>query len=219
MWIFFGYDTKGVFGEVSSKVIGSFKSKLNMKKIFIVSVFIISGYFCSAQITRAIWGLELGKSTKAEVRNVLNQKMFDESRLFIEKDANSSEEEWTLNKWNSTNANRTFAGDVWQSVSFVFYGDLLYRVNFHDFYSETGDKLPNTVEFSYNAIKGRIEKKYSRYKLSSSKERDCIYSDGRTKIRISLGYWEFGDGTWVIELSYIDKQILDKIMKIRDDEL
>ena len=174
-----------------------------MRKIFLALLLSLTSLFCSAQITRNIWGLELGKSTKQQVLNVLKLKGFNPTT----DDATST--------ISVKSDNFKYGGGFWTYASFEFYNGRLYEVWFQNNEYE----IPIAIFEQFNLIRDRLDKKYSQYRHTETEEnsenqRD--YFDGKTRFWLNRRYY---NSVGYISITYSDDKLLNQKLESEKDEL
>ena len=170
-----------------------------MKRIFIVLILVINSLVGFAQITRNVWGLELGKSTKQQVINVLKQKGY-------RPDTNNPSNSVTIKTENFK-----FGGGYWTYASFGFQDGKLYEIWFQNNHFEN----PVKNQDMFDLLKERLDSKYGlfRYYEFDKDESNLCYFDGDTYIWLNISYYE---GVQYVAIGYTDKKLWEQ--KLNDDE-
>ena len=164
---------------------------------------VMSSFVCFAQITRNIWGLELGKSTKQQIINVLKQKGFNPTIDDV------------TNTISVKAGNFNFGGGLWTYASFMLYEGRLYEVWFQNNEYE----LPVAIFVQFNKIKEALDKKYGQYRYTSTEndsENERAYFDGNTRFHLSRRIY---NNVGYISITYSDDYLLNKKLNGEQDEL
>ena len=172
-----------------------------MRKFFITIVLISTSILCSAQITRNIWGLELGRSNEQQVMTILKQKGFNPE---MDKGTNSisiKTEDFFM-----------FGGGYWSYASFSFHNGKLYMVHFHN----NEYKIPIGISEMFMDLNTRIEAKYGKYKRSDSTTTEPVFYDGKTILFFGLG---LNGSVNMIYMQYYDENLWEKTHESADNEL
>lgn len=158
---------------------------------------------CYSQISRTIWGMTLGKSSKQQVRTRLKNKGY-----IVQKEPNGS--------LSVKVDNINFGGAVWTYVSFSFVNGFLSQVWFQNNEIES----PIRVDDTYEKIEMSLDKKYQKYRLNVPAYDDGYtmshYSDSKTNITLVLGTYH---NTRYVSLSYEDDYLKEKQNQRENDEL
>lgn len=173
-----------------------------MKRFIIVLILVISSLVGSAQITRNVWGLELGKSTRQQVINVLKQKGYTP-------DTNNPSNSVTIKADNFK-----FGGGYWTYASFEFHGGKLYEIWFQNNQFEN----PVNNQDMFDLLKERLDSKYGQFRHSglNTDESNLCYYDGKTYMWLNIRYFE---GVQYISITYTDEKLWEQKMNDDEDEL
>lgn len=174
-----------------------------MKKICSLLLLLLLSLSVQAQIQRNFWGLELGRSTKADVKNFLNSRGLEYSQNLGGFDVISVESEEGL----------SFGGYSW-SPSFQFYNNILFRVTllqFHTAITATGDYYDIDTKFMFYNLRSKLSNKYNNLEnpLNGQTQNQYIRRDYQTVVDMLLD-----DNNLV--LSYYDRR-LARASKSGDD--
>ena len=161
--------------------------------------------FANAQIKRNIDGVELGKTTKSEVKSLLTQKGH---YYEMKEDGNAiqSREEYS------------FGGVIWSGVYYSFYKDVLERVT----YSKMGKNGEKALREKYKELRSNLYKKYVK---RTPKDNSNDYSpetrikDKSTLIKLSIQRHVSRPGIKYLLLTYIDLKLESKKKKQNIDDL
>jgi hypothetical protein len=157
---------------------------------------------CSAQITRSFWGLELGRSTKQNVIDVLKQKGYSPQ---ID---NSDNTVYIITGiWN----NFKYGGGFWTYASFEFHNGKLMKVHFQN----NEEEIIMDIALMYEDISEKLETKYYRYKKQDIGQ-PPYYDDGKTLLSLAYG---FHNGIRRISITYYDNTLWEQQHQDEYDEL
>lgn len=165
-----------------------------MKKIILISLFVLTSLCVSAQITNPLPGLQLGISTKADVINYLDEKGCPYS------------------SWSdiivNVNQEIEYEGVKWDSYEFRFEDDYLMSIEFESVRPGVGNSLWD----SFNKINGWLQDRYPKYFKEFSLKNDSnlsFYNDGVTEI--FLTWFKAGSDNY-LKLSYTDNELYKKCL-------
>ena len=165
-----------------------------MKKSSSLLLLMLLSLSVHSQIQRNFWGLELGRSTKADVKSFLNSRGLEYSQNLGGFDVISVESEDGL----------SFGGYSW-TPSFQFYNNILFRVTllqFHTGITATGDYYNIDTKFMFHNLRSKLNNKYNNLEnpLNGQTQNQYIRRDLYTVVDMLL------DGGNLV-LSYYDRKL------------
>lgn len=172
-----------------------------MKKILLLAMAMLLAVAAHAQIQNQIWGLTLGKSTRQDVRNVLEEKGLTIHEL--DGGLGASPDEGLI----------TFGSCTWSTAVFGFYQGQLKFVAFSRYWGESDDAT-NT----YYQLKDKLDAKYSSYYISLLEGvEDAVYADGVVKIDLHTKFNDLYDKG--VTLGYSDVRLTGLASDEEGDDL
>ena len=168
-----------------------------MKKVLVIFLALIIGLSMSAQIQNKPLGFTLGETTKSEVYN-----KYKNEPLFLE------DETGLIGV-----GGLQFAGQTWDIVTFEFYNNRLFAVQFFLTEPQTSRQLMDVLwdNFQLNLLE-----KYGEYYYDNSKPDFKLYSDGKTDLSLSYQYLSGNKG---LSLRYCDRTMAEQKNKDGIDDL
>lgn len=173
-----------------------------MKKILFVFL-LLFGLTIQAQVQRNFWGLELGRSTRSEVKSFLSSRNLQFEDNFSGFDAIGVTDLKEL----------PFGGYSW-SVSFIFYNNILYHIHLLrtsiGFSMTTAETYEIDTKFIFHDLRGKLNNKYGTLEdpLGQS-QNHYVRRDLQTVVELVL---DKGDVT----LKYYDRKLARASMKGND---
>lgn len=150
----------------------------------------------NAQINTNIWGLNVGKSTKKQVTNVLKKKGY---KYEVVNDDTPRTSLFIITSSKGVN----FNGVSWNTVSLEFYDNTLFGIAF------LNNKQPYSSKF--DALRKNYDNKYRSYKENATTDYEVSYSDGKTLIHLGMN-----DKT--LFLGYTNLHIFKKVVEYEDQD-
>lgn len=165
-----------------------------MKKVCSLILLLLLCLSVQAQVQRNFWGLELGRSTKADVKSFLSSNGLEYTQNLGGFDVISVESEEGL----------SFGGYSW-TPSFQFYNNILFRVTllqFHVGITTSGEYYNIDTKFIFNNLRSKLSNKYNNLEnpLNKQSQTQYIRRDFYTVVDMLLD-----DGNLV--LSYYDRKL------------
>lgn len=168
--------------------------QLIMKKVCSVILLLILSLSVQAQVQRNFWGLELGRSTKADVKSFLNSRGLEYIQNLGGFDVISVESEEGL----------SFGGYTW-TPSFQFYNNILFRVTLLQInkgITPSGEYYDIDTKFIFYNLRSKLSNKYGNLEnpLNGQSQNQYVRRDLYTVVDMLLD-----DGN--LALSYYDRKI------------
>lgn len=135
----------------------------------------------SSQIQRNFWGLELGRSTRESVKDLLSSNGLQYEDNYIGRDAICITDYRELG----------FGGYSW-AVFFTFYNNILYGIDlFRDnegFSITTGEKYEIDTKSIFYDLRGKLRNKYGNFEEINTGKPNSLYvvRDNATVVQIEL---------------------------------
>lgn len=164
-----------------------------MKKI-LFTLLLLFGLTVQAQVQRNFWGLELGRSTKTDVKSFLNSRGLEYSQNLGGFDVISVESEEGI----------SFGGYSW-TPSFQFYNNILFRVTLfqlHTGITASGEYYEIDTKFMFYNLRSKLSNKYGNLEnpLNIQSQTQYVRRDFYTVVDMLLD-----DGNLI--LSYYDRKL------------
>lgn len=165
-----------------------------MKKIFFVVFLLCLSLTIHAQIQRNFWGLELGRSTKTDVINLLSSNGLEYNQNLEGLDVISINDDVL-----------SFGGYSWGG-GFLFYHNILFRVTLmriHLGFSSSGESYEIDTKYIFNDLKSKLNKKYNNLEnpLIGQSQNHYVRRDNQTVIEMIL------DSEGNLILDYYDRKL------------
>ena len=174
-----------------------------MHRILFILILTFYSSITDAQIQRSFWGLELGQSTKIDVRSYLSSNGIEFEDNFDGSSTICTVDELSL------------GGYSWL-VLFEFHNNILYEVDMvrtNKFFSyTTGDSFEIDTQKIFNDLRKKISNKYNNCEFVSTPNPISLFvvRDNRTVTQLELK----DDKT--LSLVYVDRRI-GRIVQSGDD--
>lgn len=168
--------------------------QLIMKKICSLLLLLQLCLSVQAQVQRNFWGLELGRSTKADVKAFLSYNGLEYTQNLGGFDVISVESEEGV----------SFGGYSW-TPSFQFYNNILFRVTLLQInkgITSSGEYYDIDTKFMFNNLKSKLSNRYGNLEnpLNGQSQNQYVRRDLYTVVDML-----FDDGNLV--LSYYDRKL------------
>lgn len=165
------------------------------KSLFTIVVLLLLGLNVQAQIQRNFWGLELGRSTKEDVKMFLKTRGLTYNQDLGGFDVIAVESEEGIG----------FGGYSW-TPSFRFYNNILAQVDllqFHIAITASGDYYDVDTKFMFYNLRSKLGNKYGSLEdpLNNSPQTHYVRRDNQTVVDLML------DAENNLVLSYYDRQL------------
>lgn len=167
-----------------------------MKKVCSLILLLLINLSVQAQIQRNIWGLQLGRSTKAEVKSFLASNHLEYEENFSGYNAIGITDIREL----------SFGGFSW-SANFIFYNNILFHIQMIrtplGFSMTTGETYEIDTKSIFNELKRKLNNKYGNLEIVKTNytEPNFAVRDNNTCIELILT-----DDNSVI-LKYVDRRL------------
>lgn len=174
------------------------------KVVFLIASFIIFSTTIEAQVQRSFWGLELGRSTKTEVKSFILSNKLQHEDNFNGYDAIGITDLREL----------TFGGYSW-SVTFIFYNNILYHISMArvalGFSTTTGETYEIDTKFIFHDLRGKLNNKYGTLDNPIGQSQNhYVRRDQQTVVELELN----SDKT--LSLDYYDRRLARASMSGND---
>ena len=174
-----------------------------MKKISSLLLLVLLSLSVHAQIQRNFWGLELGRSTRTEVKSFLSSNNLEYEDNFSGFDAIGVTDLREL----------SFGGYSW-SVNFIFYNNTLFRVlmvrNPLGFSTTTGETYEIDTKFIFHNLRGKLSNKYGTLENPIGQSQNhYVRRDLQTVVELKLD-----DGSLILD--YYDRKLARASMNGND---
>ena len=165
-----------------------------MKKVYSLVLLLLINLSVQAQVQRNFWGLELGRSTKADVKTFLSYNGLEYTQNLGGFDVISVESEEGL----------SFGGYSW-TPSFQFYNNILFRVTLLQInkgITSSGEYYDIDTKFMFYNLRNKLNNKYNNLEnpLNGQSQNQYVRRDLYTVVDMLLD-----DGNLV--LSYYDREL------------
>lgn len=174
-----------------------------MKKI-LFTLLLLFGLTVQAQVQRNFWGLELGRSTRTEVKSFLSSNNLEYEDNFSGFDAIGVTDLKEL----------SFGGYSW-GVNFIFYNNTLFRVFMVrtnlGFSTTTGETYEIDTKFIFHNLRGKLNNKYGTLENPIGQSQNhYARRDQQTVVELELN----SDKT--LSLDYYDRRLARASMSGND---
>lgn len=175
-----------------------------MKKISSLLLLLLFSLSVQAQIQRNIWGLQLGRSTKAEVKSFLASNHLEYEENFSGYNAIGITDIREL----------SFGGFSWRT-NFIFYNNILFHIQMIrtplGFSMTTGETYEIDTKSIFNDLKRKLNNKYGSLDNPIGQSQDhYVRRDLQTVVELKLNT----DGCLI--LSYYDRRLARASMNGND---